>query len=258
MRSSLEIQYSVIRALFLREAITRISSGRVAWLWLIIEPITHLIFIIVLLGVFLKRAIPGAEPILFIATGLVGFFMFSRVYSMCKGAISSNLALFSYRQVKPVDTIFARALVECFIFMLSVVVLFTGLALFGFNVLPAYPLQFMLAIFAMWLTGLGLGLLLSLAHELTPNFANILDLFLKPLYFLSAVMYPVATIPEPYRGYLLYNPLVHGIESIRQGFFPFYRPLPEINLGYLFVFALVFIFFGLILHSRYSQRLMTA
>ncbi|QKJ66133.1 ABC transporter permease [Deefgea piscis] len=258
MRSSLEIQYSVIRALFLREAVTRISGGRIAWLWLMVEPISHLLLFILIMGVFLKRAIPGAEPVLFIATGLVGYFMFSRVYSMCKGAISSNLALFSYRQVKAVDTIFARALVECFIFMLSVVLLFAGLALFGFNVLPAYPLQFMLAIFVMWLTGLGLGLLLSVANELTPNISNVIDLLMRPLYFLSAVMYPVSVIPEPYRGYLLYNPLVHGIESIRQGFFPFYRPLPEINLGYLFVFALVFIFFGLILHSRYSQRLMTA
>jgi capsular polysaccharide transport system permease protein len=258
MRSSLAIQYAVIRALFLREAVTRLAGGRMAWFWLLLEPMAHLAMFVILMGFILKRVIPGADPALFIATGLAGYFMFSRVFSQCKGAIASNLAMFTYRQVKPIDTLFARAFVEGFLFLISVTILFIILAIVGKDIIPAFPLEFIWAIFLMWFIGLGFGMVLSVCNELTPGLANVIDLSIRPLYFLSAVMYPVASIPEPYRGYILLNPLVHGIESIRHGFFERYHSPPEVSLSYLFVFALIMVFLGLALQIKYEQRLITA
>lgn len=257
-RSSLQIQYSVIRALFLREAVTRLTGGRIAWFWLLLEPLAHLAMFVILMGFILKRVIPGADPAMFIATGLAGYFMFNRAYSQARNAISSNLALFAYRQVKPVDTIITRALVEGVLFSISIVILFFILWLLGKDVLPASPIEFILALGLLWLFGLGFALIMATCTELMPSVGNIVDLLLRPLYFLSAVMYPVAAIPQPYRDYLLFNPLVHGIESIRHAYFERYYSPSEISLGYLAAWAAALILLGLALQIKYQQRLMAA
>ena len=79
----------------------------------------------------------------------------------------------------------------------------------------------------------------------------------RPLYILSAVMYPASLVPPAYRDVFLLNPLVHGIELIRVGFFsPYqYHAISGVSAGYLMGFAMVTICFGLALHVRFVHRL---
>jgi capsular polysaccharide transport system permease protein len=62
-------------------------------------------------------------------------------------------------------------------------------------------------------------------------------------------------VPHPYYDWLLFNPIIHGLESIRSAFAPEYHAIPELNLSYLYGFALGAVFFGLALHNHFATRL---
>jgi capsular polysaccharide transport system permease protein len=107
----------------------------------------------------------------------------------------------------------------------------------------------------LWLSGLGLGLMLSVIADLVPELARLVRIAFIPLYFISGVMAPGMAFAQPYRGWIFLNPFIHGLESLRGGFFPRFHAAPEASLPYLYGFALLTIFFGLALHVRFADRL---
>lgn len=255
MRTSSLITWTVWKALFLRETVTRLSAGRAAWLWLLLEPVVHLVFIMVLFGFVLQRVVSGVDYGLFVAIGILGFIVARNTATRSKEAINANDTLFTYRQVFPVDTVLVRAALEAFLFLISALCLVTGLGLFGYEVFPHDFLQVLLAFAALWMAGIGLGLTLSVASQLIPESGKVSGMLFGPLYFLSGIMYPPSTIPPAYQSWFLLNPFVHGIETVRTGFFPQYHTIPGVSMGYLLAFAMVTICLGLALHVRFATRL---
>jgi capsular polysaccharide transport system permease protein len=255
VRSPLSVTYAVWRALFLREAVFRLSGRRAAWLWLLLEPIFHVAFITFLFEIVRMRVIPGADPGMFVMTGLLAFFMTRNTALRCMEAIRANSALFAYRQVKPVDTVIVRAGLEGFLGVIVTLIMLTGAALFGFDVIPPRPLEVLVAFAGLWILGLGVGLVLSVLAELVPEMGNVVRLLFMPIYFLSGIMFPVAFVPQPYREWLFYNPILHGVEILRGGFFRHYHLVPEANLSVLLGFALAAVFFGLALQVRYARKI---
>lgn len=256
-RSALSITRSVWKALFLREAVSRLSVGRAAWVWILAEPLVHLAFLMTLQHVVFHRMTGGVDGAMFIATGLLGFFLVTSTASRSIEAVNSNSALFAYRQVLPVDTVIVRAMLEGFLTLLTASVLLVGATLFGLPILPANPLTVVLAALGLWFAGLGLGLMLSVARELIPEIGKIVTMLFRPLYFLSGIMYAALAVPQPFRDWLLYNPILHGLELIHAGFFAQFHAAPGVSMAYLWGFALVNVFFGLALHVRFARKMVT-
>jgi capsular polysaccharide transport system permease protein len=254
-RTPTAITFSVWRALFLREAVTRLSRERAAWLWLLVEPVVHMAFVIFLFTVVRVRVVGGIDTAVWIMIGLLTFFMFRRTAQQAMNAVASNQALFTYRQVKPVDTVLVRAGLEGFLMILTAVIILGGAGLYGFPVIPADPLAVLAVFCAMWLVGAGFGLIASVASEIVPEVGRFIGMVMHPLYFFSGVIFPIAQVPQPYRQYLMFNPLAHGLEAARLGFAPHYQAVPETNLAYVYGCALAGIFLGLALHHRFSSRM---
>ena len=172
-------------------------------------------------------------------------------------AVGSNTALFVYRQVRPVDTVFSRAGVEGFLMIMVAIALFAGAGLFGIAIVPADPLAVLEAFFGLWLLGVGFGLMTSVVRELVPEIGKMIIMLMTPLYFISGVIFPLGVAPQPYREWLMLNPIAHGLEAARLGFAPYYHAVSELSVAYLYGFALTMIFLGLALQVRFSVRLTT-
>lgn len=256
-RPSAHVALSVWKALILREALFRLFGSRAAWLWLLLEPVVHIVFLMFVFTVVRLRVVGGIETPIWLMLGLLAFFMFRRAGIQSMQAVVANQALFAYRQVKPVDTVLSRAALEGFLMLLVAVILFAGVALFGLDVIPADPLAVLEAFIGMWLVGLGFGLVGSVTTVLVPELSKTIVLAMTPLYFLSGVIFPIIRVPLPYREWLMLNPLAHGLEAARLGFAPYYHAVPELSISYLYGFALVSIFLGLVLHTHYAVRLVT-
>jgi capsular polysaccharide transport system permease protein len=258
VRRPLAVMLAVWKALFLRELLNRVTRERFAWAWMLVEPIAHIAILgwMITQG-FRNRTVAGGDPLIFIILGILGFFMTRNMMSRGIDAVESNSALFAFRQVKPVDTIFARALNTGFLEIMIFSLIFAGAGLMGLNILPKDPLLAFTALFALWLLGLGLGLALSVPCILIPELGHIVRLAMTPLYFFSAVIFPSVRLPLGLRDVLMWNPILHGLESLRIGFMPTYIVPPGISLLYVFACAVPLIFIGLAFHVHFRTQLMT-
>ncbi|MBP0623920.1 ABC transporter permease [Cupriavidus consociatus] len=255
VRSDVSVAVSVWKALFLREATGRLAGGRTAWLWLLLEPAAHIIFMMVVFGVIRHQVRHDANIEVFVLVGVWGFFLVRNVAQRGMEAISANQALFSYRQVKPVDTVLVRATVEAFLNTIVGAVLLAALALLQIDVRPHDPLLVMWSAFLLWSFGLGLGLMFSVVGTLLPGLGKLIRIAFTPLYFLSAVMYSVSGLPRGMRSVVLMNPIAHGLEAMRSGWFAAYRGETHISLEFLAFCAAVTVFLGLALYMRYATKL---
>jgi capsular polysaccharide transport system permease protein len=256
-RSSISVTLAVWRALFLREALTRISAGRGAWFWLLAEPVLHMAYLLFIYTVIRVHTIGGIDTAVWLMGGLLGFIMFRRTGTQTMNAIGANQALFTYRQVKPVDTLLIRGGLEAFLMIIVAIILLTGATLFGHAAIPADPLAVLVAFLGLWLIGMGFGLINSVAVELVPEFARIIKFVMMPLYLVSGVILPLSAVPKPYRDWLLLNPVAHGVEAIRLGFSPYYHATPELSIAYMYAIAIAAIFLGLALQRRFAVKLTT-
>lgn len=258
VRSSFQVTLAVWKALFLREALGRLFSARASWFWLLAEPVFHMSYMLVIFSVIRVRHVGGIETPVWLMTGLLAFFMFRQTGSQGANGISANRSLFIYRQVKPVDTVLVRSALEAVLLLCVMAIMMAGLSLLGWNALPADPLKVLQAFFSLWLLGLGYGFISSVVSEIVPELDRILDFVMMPLYLISGVIFPLSAVPQPYRDWVMLNPVAHGVEAVRQGFSPYYHAVPELSQPYLWAFVLVTLFAGLVLHRRFAQRLVSA
>lgn len=254
-RSSLNIMLSAWKALFLREALARISGGRARWVWVLLEPLVHQAFITFMLVVIRQRVVAGMDVMTWVAIGVLTFFMFRRPAMQGLEAINANSAMFAYRQVRPVDTIFVRAALEAFLTFLIALLVFAALALLERRIVPDDPLVVMAAVFGMWLFGLGFALALSVPCELVDEVGKLVKFAMMPVYLISCVIFPIQMVPYPFNQWLLYNPLLHGVEAARAGYSENYHAVQGLDLPYLYTCAVCLIFIGLALHVRFVSRL---
>lgn len=257
-RTPWQITLGVWQALFLREAVARITADRIAWLWLLAEPIAHVALMIWVRTTLLGRIrlIPGADFIPWLVVGITTFIMFRNQMNRGMEAISANRGLFAYRQVQPVDTILARCALEGVLSTIVITLMVLLFTLLGHSLVPVDPLRVLHIWSTVWVLGVGVALTLSVLVTSLPEAAKFLRMVMFPLYILSGVMLPVQYFSHELLQYLLYNPLLHAIELIRAGFFETYRPVTGVNILYLHQWAWGSVFLGLLLQLRFKQRLL--
>lgn len=257
-RPPLAVTFAVWKVLFLRDMLNRMSQDRLAWIWMIVEPVAHIAILAWLFSAGIRtRTIAGADSVVFIMLGILGFFMLRNIMTRGMDAVDSSSHLYAFRQIKPVDTVIVRALTAGYTEILIFIAIFAGAGLLDYPIAPARPLEALLALFSLWLLGLGLALALSVPATLVPEFGRMVRLLMMPLYFFSGVIFPVFMMPKFVRDYMMLNPILHGVESLRVAFMPTYVLTPGINLPYIYGWAVALILLGLVLHVRYRTQLMT-
>lgn len=255
MSSPLGTTLTVWHALFLREALDRFFGGRAAWAWLIIEPGTHLLIMAIVFAAMRGSRIGNVDLVMWICIGMLGFFLFRRTSVQTMHAVDCNKAFFAFRQVRPFDAALARGSVEGFAMFFVSVAILIPLAFWGKQIIPADPLMLIVGMSGLWLLGLGYGLITSAIQRLVPESGHIFQITMIPLYFISGAIMPIFFLPKPYRDWLLYNPIAHGLELCRAAFFGNYQLMPGISMTYLYIWVLILLALGLILYKLFETRL---
>jgi capsular polysaccharide transport system permease protein len=255
-RTPAQVMLGVWHALLMREALRRLFANRAAWAWLIVEPLFHAAYLTTLYTVVKLRSVGGIDTVIWLLSGLMAYFLFRRTASQVSEALAGNRSLFSYRQVKPLDTFISRALLEGALMIVLSTIVFCGASLLGHPFLPEAPLSVLLALLCAWLLGVGWGLLVALASDLVPELGTVIDLASRPLYLISGVVFPLSVLPPVLREWLMLNPLAHLLEQLRLGIAPHYHAVPEANLAYPYVCALVLAFAGLLLLRHFEWKVL--
>lgn len=256
-RSGLEVQKAAVKALFLREIKTRFGKYRLGYLWAALEPMAHMLILLGIFGYVMHRTMPDISFPVFLINGIIPYFIFSNISKRSIGAIEANQGLFNYRPVRPIDTIISRAILETVIYAIVYILMMTIVGLVGesFKIIDVITLIFswiLLVIFSS-----GIGLIFMVIGNTFPETEKFLPILIKPLYFISCIMFPLHNVPKEYWPYLLWNPLVHAVELSRESVFPGYISA-GVSLSYLGFCALITLFVGLALYRTREEAMLTS
>lgn len=244
-RSPWQIQKAVVFALFMRELKNRFGKYKLGYAWLLVEPLAHVIILSILFSQVRNHSLFGIDFPVFLVTGIIPFLLFKNVALRVMDGVEANRALFSYRQIKPMDTFIARSLLDSFLALLSYALLLAGMAWIGLDV-PIRDIFTLIYLFVlMLLMALGLGMVLCVVTHYMPEAKTFARIAFMPLYLLSGVIFPVTSLPPEFLDLLLWNPLLHFIELMRLAFFAQYHTVQGLSLGYVAVLTLVLLFVGL-------------
>lgn len=256
-RSGFEVQQAAVKALFLREIRTRFGKFRLGYIWAILEPSAHLLVMLALFGYIMHRTMPGISFAVFLLNGIIPFFIFSNISNRSVGAIEANQGLFNYRPVKPIDTIFARAILETIIYVIVYAFLMIVVWMAGENFSITNFIQLFLSWFSLIVLSCGLGLIFMVIGKTFPEMEKFLPIILKPLYFTSCIMYPLHSVPREYWHFLLWNPIIHAVELSREAVMPGYIS-NGVSIYYLSLSSLVILFIGLALYRNREEAMLTS
>ena len=250
---------SVIKALFLRELSARISAGRTGLFWTFFEPFFQ-IFVFVAIHAALQSYGGGKSSFnytVFLASGFVPFNMFRAILNSSAGAFIANKGLFNYKQVKPIDTIIARALVELFLSVIIVMIfLAIGIFLKMGDIFPENIPMVFLGYLWLWLFSVALGLLVAVGNTFFMSIGKIVSIATFGLMLLSAVFYPIVSLPPAAQQILLYNPLTHFMEMIH-GFYLVALDDRFVDYRYMLLWTILPLFMGLWLYRMLEQRIVS-
>lgn len=244
-RSSFQIQKSVIFALILREARARFGDRRMGAVWTLIEPICHLLLFTLLFSLIRGRTVAGVEYPVFVLVGMAPFLLYRNIALRLMDSLRENRSLFAYKQIKPLDTYIARALVEACISATVYAILVFGFAWFGFDMTVHSPLQWTATLSIGLLFAFGLGMLLALVTHALPSLKIVIRMAFFPLYFISGVLMPASYLPQEMMPLLLLNPFLHLVELIRAEVLPHYAPVDGVSIQYVITFTVILLFVAL-------------
>ena len=244
-----------ITALILREISTTYGRSPGGYVWAVLEPAAGIALLTVVFSIGFRHPPLGTNFAFFYAAGILPFLMFNEVSNKIGQTIQFSRALLNYPRVTFVDAIVARLLlntltqltVSAIVLSFIMLVYKPDTTLDFSKIMTAYAMAIALSI--------GVGTINSYLNMAYPIWQTIWAVFNRPLFLISCIIFLFETVPQPYSGYLWYNPLVHIVGMMRDGYYPFYQPT-YVSVAFPVGVGAVLTVVGLFLLNRYHRDIL--
>ncbi len=258
LRSPLKIFFAVERALFLREMDMKISVGKSGLFWTFVEPFMQVfVFISIHVAISKNTVNSGYDHAVFMASGFIAFNLFKNILNSSTGAFTANKGLFAYKQVKPVDTLLARVLVNLFLTAVVIILfLIVGFLLGYTDLLPKNPLMVFLGVLWLVIFSIGIGLLAAVGNTFFISVGKFLGIISFGLLIFSAIFFPIVSLPPLAQDLLLYNPLVHFMEMIH-GYYLHGLDDRFVDYTYMLYWTVIPLFLGFWFYQKLEKRIIS-
>lgn len=252
-RQGIKRQFAVVSALIVREMTTRYGNKFGGYLWAVLDPVLTIAILTMVFSAVARVPPLGRSFALFFATGYVAFYIYRSLSDQISLSVEVNRSLLMYPVVQIYDTVIARTI-------LQIVTLFV-VTIFIFGVFAFFIDYDRINFFPIWIASLiaiGLGTGVGIANivwfNLSSTYQQVWGIINRPAFIVSGVFFLPESIPQPFRDWLLINPLVHIIGLFRMGFYPTYRA-EFVNMPYIIGLAVFSMVFGLILVNVFEADL---
>ncbi len=219
LRQSWSIQRRVIWALLLREVLTRFGRHNIGFLWLFVEPMLFTLGVTAIWSAINATHGSSLPIVAFAITGYSSVLLWRNMPARCIGSLAPNLSLLYHRNVRPIDIYLSRLLLEAagatmsFVF-LSLFFIFIGWLDWPEDILKICAAWVMIAWF-----GASLAILLGALSERSETIEKLWHPAAYLLFPLSGAAFLVDALPKAAQDVVLWLPMVHGVEYLREGFF---------------------------------------
>ena len=219
LRRGLDIQVRVVKALMVRELITRFGRENIGFLWVMVEPLLFAVLVGILWR-FEKGAMDhGISVIAFVATGYIPLVLFRTSISRSVGALTANASLLYHRQVKILDLVLVRFIIEfighsmAYIFIASLLI-----AVSEFPV-PTDMSVFMLGWLYWGLFTLSVCLICAALSEMSDIVEKVSPVTVYMMVPFSGTFFMASWLTRSFARVVSYSPPVHAMEMMRSGIF---------------------------------------
>lgn len=244
-----------LSALILREISSTYGRTSFGFLWAIVEPAAAILLLTLVFSVTVRTPGLGTSFALYYASGLLPFIAYSEISTKVAQSLRFSKPLLAFPVITFVDPFLARVLLGATVHMIIAMIVFTVIILgFGLDVILNFPL--LLLGYAMSFSlAFGVGLMNSFLFMKFPFWERLWGIVTRPLFFVSCIFFLFETVPDPYRDFLWYNPLVHVVGMVRQGIYATYEPT-YVSIVYVFGIAMCLITLGFLLLRRHYRDLL--
>ncbi len=245
-----------IMSLVLREMATSYGRSPGGYAWAILEPVGGIAVLSIVFSAMFRAPPLGSSFAMFYATGILPFMMFTDVQGKMSQALLYSRPLLAYPTVTYIDALLARFVLNVLTqIMVSFIVLAACIWLFEPMSHPSVPI--IIEAFALAaLLALGMGTLNCFLSTLFPIYLQIWSIMMRPMFVLAGLMFLYDAVPQPYQGWLWWNPLIHVVGLARKGFYSTYQA-EYASSFYVVLFSLIALMIGLVFLRRYHRDLLT-
>lgn len=253
VRSGWLVQRRVLGAMLMREVMTRYGRHNIGFLWLFAEPMLFTIGVTTLWTIM--KATHGSHiPIVaFAITGYSSVLLWRNMPGRCIDAIQPNLSLLFHRQVRVIDIFLARLILEASGATMS----FVGLSILFISLGWLKPPEDVLQVLGGWMMLVWFGFSLAMFLGALGEETELVEKFWHPtaylLFPLSGAAFLVDVFPPAAREWLLYLPMIHAVEFLREGYFgsQFHA---HYDMGYMALFCMGLTCLGLAQTQKIAKK----
>ncbi|MBA8840452.1 ABC transporter permease [Ochrobactrum sp. RH2CCR150] len=222
MMALLGLQIHVLEALVLRETRAAFGASHIGYLWAVIVPATSIAVLVAVFTLAGRNPPYGSSFALFFATGVLTLQFFSKLSSSLMAAFEANKALLTYPPIKELDVLVARALLISATYAVVFLLVFCGIIFWDTSGMPAHLGRTIEAFAVTALLGTAFGVLNAVILSIWDSWRHLEKILTSPLFFLSGIFYVPSLLPPDLMTYLSWNPILHVVEWMRDGFYPDY------------------------------------
>lgn len=201
--------------LVLRDISVRYKQTLAGFFWLLIQPILTVLIFTFVFGQITKIAVSNIPYPVFVFSGLIFWNLFSRSIITSSESIVANQNLVKKiafpRIILPLSSIGVHIIDFIFsflIFLLLMLVFGYKPNLIGFLILP-------LVLFLTLISSFGIGCFFASINVKYRDIRLLLPFLVQLLFFLTPVIYPLASINKKYQLLLLLNPVAGAVETFK-------------------------------------------
>ena len=241
-------------ALMLREMATTNSRSAGGYIWAILEPVAGILLLTAIFSAAFRTPPLGVNFPIFYATGLVPFTLYVSISSKMAASLQFSKALLAYPTVTFFDALAARFLVNLITQIMAAYLIFTFILVI-YDTRTILDLLRIIEAFVMaGVLAAGIGMMNCYLFSVFPLWQQFWSIINRPLFIISCIFFTFETVPQPYRDYLWYNPLVHVIGMSRSGFYSTYEAT---YVSRLYIYGLGFglMLLGLLFLRRFYRDL---
>lgn len=256
--SAAATQGRVVHALMLRETKSRFGRQKLGYLWALLEP-TAFVALFAIMFSYARQSAPSGMPVVpFMITGIAPFMLFRNTMTQTMGAIETNRVLLAFPQIKLLDLVLARALLEIATLTVVFFLILAGAHALGYTIKIENPLLVLFVLTCLAITGFGLGAVFAALVPFARSMPQIVSILAgRPLFFISGLFFTAEMMPTGVREFLLLNPILHMIEWLRSAFFVEFESR-HASVEYALAGALVSAFLGLVMLRGLGKRILAA
>lgn len=213
------IQVRVIKALMIRELTTRFGRENIGFLWVMVEP---LLFagLVGLVWTWMKGPEDhGVSVVAFVVSGYIPLTLLRNSFGRCTNIFVANGSLMYHRQIKILDFVFVRVLIEFIGAMMAYLFIGAILAYAGLFPIPA-DLGYVIGGWLLYaLFVLSMCFIVAPLSEMSEVLEKLLPVTIYISIPFSGTFNMVSWLTPEVREIMLWSPMVNAVEMMRYGLF---------------------------------------